>query len=90
MADRAVWLHSAEKFLNRDDVKQLILLISPEDRDTFDAKFSANVAILGIQVVAGGKERADSIANALAHVRPDIDFVAVHDAARPVPGHRVD
>jgi 2-C-methyl-D-erythritol 4-phosphate cytidylyltransferase len=83
LADRAVWLHSAEKFLNRDDVKQLILLISPDDRDAFDAKFSANVAILGIQVVDGGKERSDSIANALAHVRSDTDFVAVHDAARP-------
>jgi 2-C-methyl-D-erythritol 4-phosphate cytidylyltransferase len=83
LADRAVWIHSAEKFLNRDDVKQLIIIISPEDRETFDAKFSANVAILGIQVVAGGLERADSIANALPHVRPDVDFVAVHDAARP-------
>ncbi len=83
LADRAVWIHSAEKFLNRDDVKQLIIIISPEDRETFDAKFSANVAILGIQVVAGGQEREDSIANALPHVRPDVDFVAVHDAARP-------
>ena len=78
-----MWLHSAEKFLNRDDVKQLILIISPEDRETFDAKFAANVAILGIQVVPGGKERTDSIANALEQVRPDVDFVAVHDAARP-------
>lgn len=83
LADRAVWIHSAEKFLNRDDVKQLIIIISPEDRETFDAKFSANVAILGIQVIAGGAERVDSIANALPHVRPDVDFVAVHDAARP-------
>ena len=83
LADRAVWLHSAEKFVNRDDVKQLILIISPEDRDTFDAKFAANVAILGIQVVPGGQERTDSITNALEQVRPDVDFVAVHDAARP-------
>ena len=27
LANRAVWLHSAEKFVNRDDVKQLILVI---------------------------------------------------------------
>ncbi|NLX56479.1 MAG: 2-C-methyl-D-erythritol 4-phosphate cytidylyltransferase [Planctomycetaceae bacterium] len=83
LADRAVWLHSAEKFINREDVKQLLLIISPEDRDTFDAKFAANVAILGIQVVPGGKERTDSIANALEQVRADVDCVAVHDAARP-------
>ena len=83
LADRAVWLHSAERFLHRQDVKQLILVISAEDREYFDFKFSSNVAILGIEVVAGGKERPDSIQNALARVKADVDFVAVHDAARP-------
>lgn len=83
LANRAVWLHSAEKFLHRQDVKQLILVISPEDREYFDFKFSSNVLILGIEVVEGGKERADSIERALARVRPELEFVAVHDAARP-------
>jgi 2-C-methyl-D-erythritol 4-phosphate cytidylyltransferase len=81
--NRAVWLHSAEKFLNRDDVKQLILVIAKEDREAFEMKFAANVAILGIQLVLGGEQRTDSVANALNHVREDVDFVAVHDAARP-------
>src|SRR5512137_180489 len=80
---RAVWLHSAERFLNRDDVKQLLLVIAPEDREYFDSKFAANVAILGIEVVVGGAQRAESIANALARIKPSVDFVAVHDAARP-------
>ena len=80
---RAVWLHSAEKFLNRDDVKQVLVVVAPEDREDFMFKFGANVAILGVEVVDGGAQRADSIANALERVKPDIDFVAVHDAARP-------
>lgn len=83
LANRAVWLHSAEKFLHRSDVKQLVLVISPEDREYFEFKFSSNVAILGIDVVEGGAERGDSIERALARVKQDIDFVAVHDAARP-------
>ncbi|MBC8872343.1 MAG: 2-C-methyl-D-erythritol 4-phosphate cytidylyltransferase [Planctomycetes bacterium] len=83
LANRAIWLHSAEKFVNRDDVKQLILIISPDDREAFNMKFAANAAVLGIDVVEGGAERADSVANALARVKPDVDFVAVHDAARP-------
>lgn len=83
LANRAVWLHSAERFLNRDDVKQVILVISPEDREDFHSKFGANVAILGVEVVEGGAERADSVQNALARVKPEIDFVAIHDAARP-------
>ena len=69
LAGRAVWLHSAEKFLNRDDVKQVILVISPEDREYFQFKFAANAAILGIDVVDGGAERADSVENALARVK---------------------
>jgi 2-C-methyl-D-erythritol 4-phosphate cytidylyltransferase len=81
--NRPVWMHSAERFLNRDDVKQTILIISPEDREQFYSKFGANVAILGVEVVQGGAERSDSVQNALAQVRDDIDFVAVHDAARP-------
>ena len=83
LADRAVWLHSAERFLNRDDVKQLILVINADHREDFRARFAANVAILGVEVVEGGAQRCDSIANALARVRDDVDLVAVHDAARP-------
>lgn len=83
LAGKAVWLHSAERFLARDDVKQVILVISPEDREEFNSKFAANVMILGIDVVNGGKERADSIQNALARVKPEIEYIAVHDAARP-------
>jgi 2-C-methyl-D-erythritol 4-phosphate cytidylyltransferase len=83
LANRPVWLYSAERFLGRDDVKQLVLVISPEDREHFQSKFAANVAILGIDVVDGGSERAESIAKGLAAVKPNIDFVCIHDAARP-------
>jgi len=80
---RAVWIHAAEKFLSRDDVVQLILVISPQDREEFNMRFAANVAIMGVDVVDGGAERADSVQQALGHVKPEADYVAVHDAARP-------
>ena len=83
LAGRAVWLHSAEKFLNRSDVKQVIVVIADEDSEEFHRKFGANIAILGVDVCRGGQERADSVEKALAKVKPDIDLVAVHDAARP-------
>lgn len=81
--NRAVWLHSAERFLNRDDVCQLILVIAPEDRDYLNFKFAANISILGIQVVEGGAQRADSVQAALARVKPEATHVCIHDAARP-------
>lgn len=83
LAGRSVWLHAAERFLNRADVKQVIVVVSPEDREEFVRKFGANLAIMGVEMCLGGAERADSIQNALAKVRDDIEFVAVHDAARP-------
>lgn len=83
LAGKSVWLHSAEKFLNRADVKQLIVIVSEEDREDFNRKFGANLAVLGVDVCIGGAQRSDSIRNALGKVKEGIDYIAVHDAARP-------
>ena len=37
-----------------------------------------------IEFVSGGQERFGSVKNGLALIKDDIDFVAVHDAARPL------
>ncbi len=90
LANKAVWLHSAERFVNRDDVKQMIVVISPDDREYFQFKFAANTTILGIDVVEGGAERADSVAKALAHVEAR-HRLRVHSRRGPaLPGRRVD
>jgi 2-C-methyl-D-erythritol 4-phosphate cytidylyltransferase len=83
LGGRAVWLHSAERFLNRPDVIQTIVVIAHDDREYFTFKFTSNVTIMGIDVVEGGQERSDSVEKALARVKPQADFVCVHDAARP-------
>ena len=81
---RPVWVRTAEVFVNRDDVVQTIVVLAPEDIDWFKEKFRPNLAFMNVEIVAGGAERADSVMNALARVRTDVDFVAVHDAARPL------
>jgi len=83
LAGRAVWLHSAEKFLERDDVKQVVVVVSPEDREAFVETFGANLAFMGVTLAEGGAERADSVRNGLEKLGPTIDMVAIHDAARP-------
>lgn len=83
---RPVWLHCAEKFVNRDDVSQVVLVIAPEDREHFQEKFAANAALLGIAVVSGGDERFQSVENGL-DAAGECDFVAIHDAARPCLAH---
>ena len=62
---------------------QTIVVIASEDREQFIAKFGANIAILGFDVVDGGVERVDSVQAGLTRVQDDVEFVAVHDAVRP-------
>jgi 2-C-methyl-D-erythritol 4-phosphate cytidylyltransferase len=80
---RAVWLRAVELFINRPEVAQCIIVVSPEDQDMFRRRFGANLAFMNVQIANGGAERFESVANALTLVKPEVDFVAVHDAVRP-------
>tara|TARA_R110002072_G_scaffold271038_2_gene430977 strand:- start:101877 stop:102635 length:759 start_codon:yes stop_codon:yes gene_type:complete len=81
---RPVWLRSVEAFVDRPDVAQTLVTVSPDDLDWFKEKYAPNLGFRDLDIVAGGDERADSVMNALARVQSDIDFVAIHDAARPL------
>ena len=80
---RAVWLRCAELFITRDDVCQCLIVIAPDDEETFRRRYQANLAFMNVQIAHGGKERFESVANALAMVKPEAEFVAIHDAVRP-------
>jgi 2-C-methyl-D-erythritol 4-phosphate cytidylyltransferase len=79
---QAIWRRAVEPFRLRDDVRQIVVVVSPEDRAWFEGTFRNELA--GITVVNGGAERVDSVARGLDVLGDDIDFVAVHDAARPL------
>ena len=81
---RAVWLRSAEHFVNREDVAQTLVAVSADDVEWFKEKFRPNLAFMNVEIVEGGAERADTVQRALSRVKADIEFVAVHDAARPL------
>ena len=81
--EKPIWLYSAELFRARPDVKQLIVVISPDDEAFFRNQFESSISNLKVDVVLGGAERVDSVQNALKNVSPDCGFVAIHDAARP-------
>ena len=83
LAGRPVWLHSAEKFTDRADVKQIVVVVAPQDREAFVEKFGASLAFMGITLAEGGSHRAESVRRGLEKFSADIDMVAIHDAARP-------
>jgi 2-C-methyl-D-erythritol 4-phosphate cytidylyltransferase len=82
VAGRAAFLRSVELFTDRSDVKQVLLAISPEDEEIVNIRWGANLSFFGVTICFGGKERFETVANALKLVKDDIDLIAVHDAAR--------
>ncbi|HEV3115520.1 MAG TPA: 2-C-methyl-D-erythritol 4-phosphate cytidylyltransferase [Gemmataceae bacterium] len=80
---RAVWLRCAELFVTRSDVLQCIIVVASADQEAFRRRYAPNMAFMNVQIADGGAERFESVANALALVKPEADFVAIHDAVRP-------
>ncbi|HYV37709.1 MAG TPA: 2-C-methyl-D-erythritol 4-phosphate cytidylyltransferase [Gemmataceae bacterium] len=80
---RAVWLRTAEHFVTRNDVVQCVIVINKDDQEMFRRRYTANLAFMNIRIADGGSERFESVANALALVPPEADFIAIHDAVRP-------
>jgi len=90
LAGKPMWLSCVEKFIVREDVIQVIVVVAPEDIDWFRKYYLADINRLLLLVVAGGEHRVDSIRHGLLAVNSKADYVAVHDAARPcVTDHEI-
>lgn len=81
--DSPLFIKTAELFVNREDVCQVILAVAPEDVEQFKGKYGAHIGLMGIKLVEGGKERFETVARALEAVADEADMIAVHDAVRP-------
>ena len=68
---KPLFMHSLERLLGKFD--ETILVLPPEDMDL--------KVPVGVVKVPGGKERQDSVFNALLEAKGDL--VVVHDCARP-------
>ena len=86
-------VHCLAMLARTELVSEAIVVLAPAEVDegrTLLASYQAEYfAALPIKVVAGGKERQDSVANALAAVPADAAYIAVHDGARPFAGRAV-
>jgi len=84
---RPVWQRSAELFWTRDDVSKVYLVIAPGDREEFRRRFTHLIAFANAELVDGGVERFDSVANALVKVPETVPAVVVADTLKRVdPG----
>jgi 2-C-methyl-D-erythritol 4-phosphate cytidylyltransferase len=84
-------LRSVELFLNRDNVKQIQLVINPDDIEEAKRKFGAHLGLMGVKLTAGGPKWNDQVAAAGKNISPEATHVILHDAARPaVPFSDID
>ena len=81
---REALLRSVELFLNRDAIKQIQLVVMPEELDEAKRKYGPHLSFSGVKLISGGPRWTDQIKASAAKMSPEASHVIVHDAARPV------
>lgn len=86
-------VHCLKMLAATELVRRAIVVLAPgeveQGRELLEQYRAGYFPGLDYTVVAGGKERQDSVANALATVTETEGFLAVHDGARPFAGREV-
>jgi 2-C-methyl-D-erythritol 4-phosphate cytidylyltransferase len=80
---RECLLRSVELFLNRDNIKQILLVVTHEALEESKRKYGAHLGFSGVKLLAGGTRWADQLSAAGEKISEDCSHVLLHDAARP-------
>jgi len=83
LAGKPVLVHTLERFQACGAVDEILVATRPSSFPLI-AEYASAFGLTKLRPpVEGGERRQDSVANALRHLAPDADIVAVHDAVRP-------
>lgn len=78
-----VFLHSLQTFARLVPAGHIVLVVSAEARHEFEHALTDAPFANGIHIVSGGRSRQESAFNGLKGLPEEVEFAAVHDAARP-------
>jgi 2-C-methyl-D-erythritol 4-phosphate cytidylyltransferase len=84
LGDKPVLAHTLEAFEQTSCVNEIVLVAKPERVTEFQKLIQQSGCKKVRDVVAGGAQRQDSVRAGLDRLSPEADYVAVHDAARPL------
>jgi 2-C-methyl-D-erythritol 4-phosphate cytidylyltransferase len=85
LSGKPLLVHAIAALAAAPEIDLVLPVIGRGDRARFAALASELASISGcLPAVIGGAERQDSMTAGLAALPADVDFVAVHDAARPL------
>lgn len=84
LADKPIIAHTLLRFQRMDVINNIYLVVPPDKIGYCEMDIVEKYKITKvIEVIAGGKERQDSVYNGFIRVSPETDIVVVHDGVRP-------
>jgi 2-C-methyl-D-erythritol 4-phosphate cytidylyltransferase len=84
LAGEAVLRHSARAFLQRCDVASIVIPAPSDDFSILAGALGDDARDPRLRFCRGGDCRAQSVRNGLQAAPPEIGWIAIHDAARPL------
>ena len=80
---KEILAHAVEKFEKAENIRDIVLVTGLESVQDVKDMTEEYGWIKVVSVVAGGKERYDSVWNGLQEVSEDTNIVLIHDGVRP-------
>jgi 2-C-methyl-D-erythritol 4-phosphate cytidylyltransferase len=91
LAGKPIVCHTIEVFDASSCIKEIYLVVPPDDLDTFSERWISSLTLhKRIHLVAGGRERQDSVYRGIQAVSAQrCEIVVIHDAVRPFVSSRI-
>lgn len=81
---KEVLAHTIETFNNYKDINEIVVVVGKEDIEKVEKEIINQYGYEKVKkIIEGGIERQDSVYNGLLAVSNDIEYVMIHDGARP-------
>lgn len=85
---KPILYYTLKQFMRNDLIDKVVLVIPEDERDYCTNEVLDKYGLIVDRLVFGGKERQDSVYNALMQLQGS-DIVLIHDGARPFVSQRI-
>ena len=83
LCGKPIIAHTLLKLSGNRYINEIIVVVNKKRIKTFERRIIDRFDIKKVKIVSGGRERKDSVFNALKKVSGNIDYVLIHDGVRP-------
>ena len=80
---RPLLFWTIDKFADHPDINQIIITLPQDELKIYKTLIEKEYRDFAISIIAGGKQRQDSVYNALISCTENTELVLIHDGVRP-------